>query len=96
MCSDTPWRPPGRHFYLTKRQYNYPRPSGACVGASWVALLSGAIAFLALALWNATLAPSEKGFYGMSFALALFAAVAVQKNVRDSAAASPADQPSQI
>ncbi len=124
------------------------RPSGAFVGASWVALLSGAIAFLAglwnasmqlnekgyyltlllyglfaavslqksvrdrlegikvsnmyfslcwvslgsalllmaVGLWNATLAPSEKGFYGMSFALALFAAVAVQKNVRDSSA----------
>lgn len=134
------------------------RPSGAFVGASWVALLSGSAAFLAglwnasmqlnekgyyltlllyglfaavslqksvrdrlegvkvsnmyfglcwvslgsalllmaVGLWNATLAPSEKGFYGMAFALALFAAVAVQKNVRDVAAASPADQPSQI
>lgn len=134
------------------------RPSGAFVGASWVALLSGSVAFLAglwnanmqlnekgyyltlllyglfaavslqksvrdrlegvkvsnmyfslcwvslgsalllmaVGLWNATLAPSEKGFYGMAFALALFAAVAVQKNVRDVAATSPADQPSQI
>jgi uncharacterized membrane protein YiaA len=26
---------------------------------------------------------SEKGFYAMSFALSLFAVVAVQKNVRD-------------
>ncbi|XLZ68811.1 inner membrane protein YiaA [Massilia sp. SR12] len=134
------------------------RPSGAFVGASWVALLSGSVAFLAglwnasmqlnekgyyltlllyglfaavslqksvrdrlegvkvsnmyfslcwvslgsalllmgVGLWNATLAPSEKGFYGMAFALALFAAVAVQKNVRDVAAASLGDQPSQI
>jgi hypothetical protein len=33
------------------------------------------------------LAPSEKGFYAMSFVLSLFAAVTVQKNVRDLAAA---------
>jgi hypothetical protein len=26
---------------------------------------------------------SEKGFYGLAFAMTLFAAVAVQKNVRD-------------
>lgn len=34
-------------------------------------------------LWNATISNSEKGFYAMSFVLSLFAAVAVQKNVRD-------------
>ncbi len=31
--------------------------------------------------------PSEKGFYAMSYILSLFSAVAVQKNVRDIAAA---------
>ena len=41
------------------------------------------VLLLAAGLWNATLAPSEKGFYGMSYLLSLFAAVAVQKNVRD-------------
>ena len=35
---------------------------------------------------NATLALSEKGFFAMSFVLALFAIIAVQKNVRDVAA----------
>ena len=30
---------------------------------------------------------SEKGFYGMAFALSLFGAVAVQKNTRDLIAA---------
>ena len=30
-----------------------------------------------------SLALSEKGFYAMAFVLSLFAAVAVQKNVRD-------------
>jgi uncharacterized membrane protein YiaA len=34
-------------------------------------------------LWNAELLLSEKGFYGMSFTLALFSAIAVQKNTRD-------------
>ena len=38
---------------------------------------------LAVGLWNATLTPSEKGFYAMSYLLSLFASVAVQKNVRD-------------
>ncbi len=43
-----------------------------------------AILLLVIGLWNATLTKSEKGFYAMSFMLSLFAAVAVQKNVRDS------------
>lgn len=51
--------------------------------------LAALIGLLAIGLVNATLAPSEKGFYAMSFALALFAVVAVQKNVRDLQAAGP-------
>ncbi|WP_158771286.1 inner membrane protein YiaA [Paraglaciecola sp. L1A13] len=42
-----------------------------------------AIALLALGLYNAELALSEKGFYAMAYVLSLFAAVTVQKNVRD-------------
>lgn len=53
-------------------------------GLSWASVLL-AVLLLVVGLWNATLAPSEKGFYAMSFALALFAAVAVQKNTRDNA-----------
>lgn len=41
------------------------------------------ITLLAVGLWNATLLPSEKGFYAFSFLLALFGAIAVQKNTRD-------------
>ena len=41
------------------------------------------IFLLAIGLFNATLALSEKGFYIMSFLLSLFGAVAVQKNIRD-------------
>lgn len=42
------------------------------------------ILLLIIGLWNADLALSEKGFYGMSYTLSLFAAVSVQKNIRDS------------
>jgi uncharacterized membrane protein YiaA len=51
-------------------------------GISWVALLISVL-LLVIGLWNAELDLSEKGFFGMSFTLGMFAAVAVQKNVRD-------------
>ncbi|MCL4296741.1 MAG: YiaA/YiaB family protein [Anaerolineae bacterium] len=51
-------------------------------GISWFATLL-AIALLVVGLWNATLALSEKGFYGIAFTLSLFAAIVVQKNTRD-------------
>ncbi|ANH60054.1 inner membrane protein YiaA [Dokdonia donghaensis] len=51
-------------------------------GISWfVTIIS--ILLLVVGLWNADLELSEKGFYGMSFTLSLFAAIAVQKNTRD-------------
>ena len=56
--------------------------TGIYAGLCWVSLVA-AILLLAIGLWNATLALSEKGFYAMSFVLSLFAVVAVQKNVRD-------------
>lgn len=54
-------------------------------GLCWASIVI-AISLLAIGLWNATLAPSEKGFYGMSFVLSIFAAIAVQKNTRDTTA----------
>lgn len=54
-------------------------------GVSWFAVVAS-LSLLAIGLWNADLLLSEKGFYLMSFALALFGSVAVQKNVRDMAA----------
>jgi uncharacterized membrane protein YiaA len=57
-------------------------------GISWVSV-AAVFALLGAGLWNADWEPSEKGFYAMAFALSLFAAVAVQKNVRDLAAAQP-------
>jgi len=51
-------------------------------GLSWFSTLLS-ILLLIVGLWNAELLPSEKGFYAFSFLLALFGAIAVQKNVRD-------------
>jgi uncharacterized membrane protein YiaA len=51
-------------------------------GISWFTTVAS-IALLVVGLWNADLQLSEKGFFGMSFALSLFAAIAVQKNTRD-------------
>jgi uncharacterized membrane protein YiaA len=60
--------------------------TGLYYGLSWAAVAL-ALLLLTVGLWNATMATSEKGFYAMAFTLSLFAAVAVQKNVRDLAAA---------
>lgn len=50
------------------------------------------IVLLTIGLWNAELLlPSEKGFYAFSFILAMFGAVAVQKNTRDVMAADNED-----
>ncbi|QEE48715.1 hypothetical protein FUA48_03745 [Flavobacterium alkalisoli] len=49
---------------------------------SWFTTFA-AILLLIIGLWNADMELSEKGFYGMSFTLSLFAAIAVQKNTRD-------------
>ena len=51
-------------------------------GISWFATLS-AITLLIVGLVNATILPSEKGFYAFAFLLAIFGAIAVQKNTRD-------------
>lgn len=44
------------------------------------------IVLLTVGLWNATILPSEKGFYTFAFLLALFGAISVQKNTRDNMA----------
>jgi uncharacterized membrane protein YiaA len=51
-------------------------------GISWFTTITS-ITLLIIGLWNADLELSEKGFYGMSFLLSLFAAITVQKNTRD-------------
>jgi uncharacterized membrane protein YiaA len=59
--------------------------TGIYIGIAWFSLLAS-LTLLAVGLWNADLLLSEKGFYGVSFAMSLFAVIAVQKNVRDLAA----------
>lgn len=59
--------------------------TGAYLGVAWGMLLV-ALTLMAVGLWNADMLSSEKGFYGIGFAMSLFAVVAVQKNVRDLAA----------
>ncbi len=62
--------------------------TGLYYGVTWAALLTG-IVLLCIGLFNASFTLSEKGFYGMSFALSAFAAIAVQKNTRDLDGAEP-------
>ncbi|QHS62402.1 inner membrane protein YiaA [Chitinophaga agri] len=54
-------------------------------GISWVSTLL-CIILLTVGLWNATLLPSEKGFYAFAFLLSIFGAISVQKNTRDTQA----------
>lgn len=52
-------------------------------GLSWLALIIS-ILLMAIGLYNAeSIVLSEKGFYAMAYVLSLFAAITVQKNVRD-------------
>ncbi|GAB2958625.1 inner membrane protein YiaA [Hymenobacter coalescens] len=58
------------------------QPSTAFVGASWAALLIGMLAYN-IGLWNAQMALNEKGYYFAVLMYGLFAAISVQKSVRD-------------
>lgn len=57
-------------------------PSPAFIAASWAALFIGVIAFL-IGLSNAEMQLNEKGYYFTVLLFGLFAAVSVQKAVRD-------------
>jgi len=63
------------------------RSEGIAVTALYLGLcwtgVAAALTLMTVGLWNAGMSASEKGFYAMSFVLSLFAAVTVQKNVRD-------------
>ena len=60
------------------------KPTGAYIGASWFVLLVGVLAFL-VALWNADMALSEKGYYFAILFFGLFAVISIQKTIRDRA-----------
>ena len=57
--------------------------TGLYTGLCWLSMFI-CVVLMGVGLYNATLAMAEKGFYGMAFVLALFATIAIQKNVRDS------------
>ena len=63
-------------------QTELQKPSMAFIGASWLALIIGVATYF-IGLWNAEMILSEKGFYFIVLTYGLFAAVSVQKSVRD-------------
>lgn len=58
------------------------KPTNAFIGASWSVLITGMTAYC-IGLWNATMLLNEKGYYFVILLFGLFAAVSVQKSVRD-------------
>lgn len=59
-------------------------PTGAFIGASWAALIIGMGAYL-IGLFNASMELNEKGYYFAILVLGLYAAISLQKAVRDKA-----------
>jgi uncharacterized membrane protein YiaA len=60
----------------------FQRPSNAFIAASWIALMSGVLAYI-IGLWNAEMELNEKGYYFTVLMFGLFAAISLQKAVRD-------------
>jgi uncharacterized membrane protein YiaA len=58
------------------------QPSAAFIGASWMSLFIGVIAFI-IGLWNADMELNEKGYYFTVLMFGLFSSISVQKAVRD-------------
>lgn len=58
------------------------KPSNAFIGASWTALLTGFISFN-VGLWHADMLLNEKGYFFAILMYGLYAAVSLQKAVRD-------------
>jgi uncharacterized membrane protein YiaA len=67
--------------YIMEQKQILP-PSAAFIAASWSALMIGTIAFI-IGLWNADMQLNEKGYYFTVLMFGLFAAISVQKAVRD-------------
>lgn len=75
------------NFSFTKHAENGGnpfKPTGAFIGASWFALLTGTVAYC-IGLWNASMQLNEKGYYFTILLFGLFAVISVQKSVRDRA-----------
>jgi uncharacterized membrane protein YiaA len=64
------------------------RPTAAFIGASWLALFIGSLTYL-IGLWNSKMLLNEKGYYFTILMYGLFAAVSLQKSVRDRMEGTP-------
>lgn len=64
------------------------RPTAAFIGASWLALFIGSLTYL-VGLWNSKMQLNEKGYYFTILMYGLFAAVSLQKSVRDRLEGTP-------
>ena len=67
---------------MTPAAVTTTRPSAAFIAASWLALFMGMAGFI-VGLWNAAMALNEKGYYFAVLMFGLFAAISLQKTVRD-------------
>jgi uncharacterized membrane protein YiaA len=70
----------GSQMNTTPQTINQPSP--IFVLASWIALGVGFFSYL-IALWNASIELNEKGYYFALLIFGLFAAVSLQKSLRD-------------
>ena len=68
---------------VSKSQLAAYKPTVAYVGTSWAVMLVGVLAYL-LGLWNAqSMLLNEKGYYFAVLILGLYAAISLQKTLRD-------------
>ncbi len=59
-------------------------PTSAYIGASWGVLIIGLLSYC-IGLWNANMELNEKGYYFTILLMGLYAAISLQKAVRDKA-----------
>lgn len=64
------------------------QPTPAYIGASWAVMAIGVIAYM-FGLFNATMQLNEKGYYFAVMCLGLYAAISLQKTIRDRAEGIP-------
>ena len=68
---------------ISKSQLAAYKPTTAYVGTSWAVMLVGVLAYL-FGLWNAqSMLLNEKGYYFAVLILGLYAAISLQKTLRD-------------
>jgi uncharacterized membrane protein YiaA len=73
---------------MSERKLVPQKPTGAYIGASWVALLIG-VSLYFIGLWNAAMELNEKGYYFSILFFGLFAVISIQKTIRDRAEGIP-------